>query len=496
LRKRRPKTPTGNQRIIMTISSAGVGSGLDVESIVAQLVALEKQPITKLQSDKTRLQTQLSNFGKLQSSLSTLRDAARKLFDAPTWNAVTAASSDTTAVGVTVNGTAAPSTLKVQPIELATAQQAASAAFANPQTVIGQGTLTIDLGNWNTAQTAFTQKAGSTSVTIAIGPEDNTLEKIRDKINAAKPGVSATIVNDITGSRLAITSSETGAANGFRIQVADTDGTGTDATGLSRLAFDPAGGAASMTRNQAGGDATALINGLTVTTASNTLVGVVDGVTLQLNKVLTATTASTISVTQDNESIRKSITDFATAYNDSIKFLREQTLYNADSKVAGSLQGDRTAVSMQQQLRTLISGTSGASTMYQRLADIGLDPQADGSLKVSTSKLDTALTHISDLKAMFSNVDDAVPGNNGLATQLRQFVDLALGSEGPLTSRQEGLRTRMTLNDKRQDQLEDRVALVEKRLRAQYTSLDTQMGKLSSLSNYMTQQLALLNRNS
>jgi flagellar hook-associated protein 2 len=153
-------------------------------------------------------------------------------------------------------------------------------------------------------------------------------------------------------------------------------------------------------------------------------------------------------------------------------------------------------VSMQQQLRTLISGTSGASTMYQRLADVGLDPQADGSLKVSTSKLDTALTHISDLKAMFSNVDEAVPGNNGLATQLRQFVDLALGSEGPLTSRQEGLRTRMTLNDKRQDQLEDRVALVEKRLRAQYTSLDTTMGKLSSLSNYMTQQLAMLNRNS
>lgn len=475
-----------------TISSIGIGSGLQSESIITQLVALERRPIELLQTEASKLDTRLSSFGKIQSYLDTLRSASRSLSDGSTWKAATATSGDTTAVGVKASSGSSPGSYAVQVNQLAALQMNASSALASPTTTVGQGTLTISIGRWADNLSSFTPKAGTTSVDITIGPGEDTLEKVRDKINNTSDlGVRASIVNDAGGSRLVLQSRATGAENGFRIQVADGDANNADNSGLSRLAYDPENAAAVSTRSQAGRNATATINGLAVESATNSLDNVLDGVSLTLGKVTTGPVDVTVS--RDTAAMKGSIDTFVKAYNDLVTMLRDQTKYVADSKSAGPLQGDRTAISILSQLRSAMSTSSSASSVFQRASDIGLSPQTDGTLKVTGSKLDAALGKLDDLQKFFATATD-VSTTNGLGDRLRQLTDRLLGTEGAIPSRQEGLRKLKSINGDRQQALEDRVAQTEKRLRAQYQALDTSMARLSSLQNYVSQQITNWNK--
>jgi flagellar hook-associated protein 2 len=475
------------------ISSAGIGSGLDVNSIVTQLMSLERRPIELLDASKAKLDAQLSGFGKLQSALGAVRDAARRLTDASSWKPTTVTSSDAAAVSAVSTGSTPPGNYAVAVTKLAAAQSGTTAVVPGPTAVVGTGTLTVEMGQWFTDPPDFTPNAGASSVSIAIGAEDNTLEKIRDKINAAGAGITASIVTDTTGSRLAIRSNETGVTNGFRIAVADDDGNPGDAAGLSRLAYDPKSGLSQMTEAQAASNAELTINNISINSASNTLTDVLDGLTVKVSRLTTGPVD--LSVARDTETIKKSITAFADAYNSLVKLMREQTAYNEGSKTAGTLQGDRTAVGLMSKLRTMIGSSSAATTAFSRLADIGLEPQRAGSLKVDGSKLDSALGRLDDLRNFFSR-DDTGTANDGFGIMLRQFADLTLGSEGILTTRQEGLRNRIEDIGERTAKLEDRLTLTEKRLRDQYTKLDSNMAALSGLQSYVAQQVTLWNKGS
>jgi flagellar hook-associated protein 2 len=475
-----------------TLSSIGIGSGIDANAIVSQLVALERRPIELLKTEASKIDARLSSFGRIQSSLDSLRSAARALTDTSTWRAASATSSDATAVGVTVSSGTSPGSYAVQVNALSAAQMNAASAVASPTTTIGEGTLTIDIGRWADDLSSFTPKVGSTQVQITIGPGEDTLDKIRDKINNTSGlGVRASIVNDASGSRLVLQSRQTGADNGFRIQVSDSDGVDTDNAGLSRLAYDPAGGAAVSTRSQAGRNAQATINGLVVESATNSLTNVIDGVSLTLGKVTTGPVDVTVS--RDTASMRKAIDGFVSAYNDVVKLVRDQTKYDAASNSAGTLQGDRTAIGLLGQLRLAVSGSSSASSVFGRASDIGLSIQTDGTIKVGSTKLDEAFGKLDELQSFFAAATD-LSSTNGLAYRLRLLTDRLLGSDGALPSRQEGLRQQKTNNSNRQQALEDRVALTEKRLRAQYQALDSSMAKLGNLSNYVSQQVNNWNR--
>src|SRR5580765_5176557 len=195
-----------------TVSSAGIGSGLDVNSIITQLMAIEQQPLTVLQTKATTIQSTVSEYGKIKSAISTMRDLASKL-------ASTGSSAGTYSVEVQ----------KLASVQtLATAVQPATAA-------LGGGTLHIELGTWGAGETSFTPKAGATAVDVTVAATD-TLADVRDKINASGAGVTALVMTDSTGSRLLIRSNATGAENGFRTTVADDDGGNADAAGLSTLA--------------------------------------------------------------------------------------------------------------------------------------------------------------------------------------------------------------------------------------------------------------------
>ena len=478
-----------------TISSAGIGSGLDVNSIVTQLMAVEKQPLTKLQTAAATMQTQLTAFGQLQSGVSALRDAAAPLFAATSFGVTNASSSDPTGVGATTAAGAVPGTYSIAVSSLSKTQTLVSASgqFAAATDTVGTGSLTIRLGAWNADQSSFTPKTGSADIVIPIGASESTLTGIRDKINAANAGVTATLVTDATGTRLALQSSTTGTENGFRVTVADDDANATDANGLSRLAYDPVAGAGRMTLAQAADNTQATINGIAVTSTSNSLAGVVDGLTFNLSKV--TTTPITVNVSRNTDSVKTLLSNFVTAYNQLNKFLAEATKYDPATKQAALLQGDGTAVAIQNQLHTMLSQKTGAST-FQTWSSIGVELQKDGSLRLNDTKVAAALQNLPELQKALATLDPDVPANNGLGKQFGAWADGLLSAAGALPGKAKSIQARIASNQKDQDAMTDRLELIEQRLRNQYTTLDSTMAKANALSKYVSQQIALWNKSS
>jgi len=477
-----------------SISSAGIGSGLDVNSIVSSLMAVEKQPLTKLQTVASTMQTKLSAFGQMQSFVSSFRDAAAQLQTASNYAITTATSSDATAVGATSTTTAIPGSYAVSVTALASTQSTVSASgqFTAGTDAVGTGSITISLGTWSTGQTSFTPKSGSTDVVIPVGASENTLAGIRDKINAANAGVSATLVTDANGARLALQSSATGASNGFRVSVTDDDGNNTDAAGLSRLAFDPPSSTVGTTLTQSAVNTRASINGIAVETTGSTLTNVVDGMTFNLSKV--TTTPVTVSVTRNTDSVKSLVTGFVASYNALASFLSDATSYDASTKTAALLQGDATTTGLQNQLRSMVAGAGKASTAFGTLSDIGLEFQKDGRLKINDTKLSAALVKLPELTKAMTNVDLTTPSNNGFAKTLTSWADGLLSSNGSLSGKTKSIQSQIASNQKDQDNLSDRLTAIEARIKAQYTALDTTMSNANALSKYVTQQITTWNK--
>ncbi|RTL43967.1 MAG: flagellar hook protein [Burkholderiales bacterium] len=477
-----------------TISSLGLGSGLDVESIITKLMAVEQQPINDINKRTDGLKTQLSTYGQIQSSLSSLRDAASKLTSPDTWAGTKATSSDTSAVTVTAGSGAAVTSASISVSQLAAAQTLASATFSSSTATVGQGSITIELGSWSTdanGATTFAAKSGATPVTINIGTGQDQLAQVRDQINAANAGVIAAVVTDATGSRLTLTSRNTGETNGFRVTVNDADGNSGDASGLSQLAYDPSTTVSQMSLSLPAANARAILNGLPISSESNSLASAIDG----LNIILLKTTPPvSISVSQDADAIKKAVTDFTTAYNAINQLLRSQTKYDAASKTAGPLQGDSTAVGLNNRLRGIAGGVTSLGGTLTRLADVGLAPGSDGNLPTAGAKLDKALANLADLKQFFMGVDKTDDSNSGFAVRIRSLVDQVLSIDGSVSAREKGIQDQIDSNNKNVDALSQRTASTEKRLRAQYAALDTKMSQLNNLSSYLTQQLAQLNK--
>ena len=477
-----------------TISSAGIGSGLDVSSIISSLMKVEQLPLTKLQTVASTMQTKLSAFGQMQSLASAFRDAATSLKKADAYKVTTAASSDATAVSSSSTTAAVPGSYAVSVTSLSSTQSTVgvSGQFSSGSDVVGTGSITISLGTWSTGQTAFTGKSGATDVVIPIDATSNTLTAIRDKINAANAGVSATIVTDASGARLAFQSSATGASNGFKVTVADDDTTNTDATGLSRLAFDPPSATAGMSLTQSAANTKATINGIAVETTGNTLTDVVDGMTFNLSKVTTSPV--TVTVTRNTDSVKTLITGFVASYNAFSSFLSSATQYNASTKTAALLQGDATTTSLQNQLRSVISQPGMASASFGTLSSMGLEFQKDGRLSINDTKLNAALAKLPDLATAMSNADTATPANDGFAKKIAAWADALLSTGGSITGKTKSIQSQIDANSKDQEKMSDRISAIEKRITAQYTALDTTMSNANALSKYVTQQITTWNK--
>jgi flagellar hook-associated protein 2 len=466
-----------------TISSPGIGSGLDVQGIVSQLVALEKAPLKQLQSQATAFQTKLSTYGTIKSQVAAMGEAAAKLSSNSGWNAITATSSNPTAIGVSAAAGAPATSFTMQVSQLAKAQSTASTAVLTGSN-IGSGSLTIQLGQWTDA----TFLGGSSVVNVAIADTD-TLSVIASKINDAGAGVSATVLRDASGERLLLRSRETGEANGFRITAADADGSNTDSNGLSGLAFD-ASNPAGQTLSQSGQNALATVNNVPISSASNRLADTLPGMTIQLQQITTQPVE--INVNTDLEAIKKNVQAFVDSYNTLNTTLASATRYDASTNKAGALQGDTTAVGLQNALRGMLRSATSSSP-FERLSDIGIEIMTGGQLEVKQAKLDAALSNLDGIKGLFT-AETADATTEGFGLKLRRFADGLLAAEGLVSNKTQGLQKSVDRNGQEQERVNDRANRVEMRLLQQYNAMDAAVGRLNGLNAFVSQQIALWNR--
>lgn len=385
------------------ISSLGVGSGLDLASIISGLVNAERAPTeNRLFFKEQNLTTELSAFGVLRSTLSLFQGSLSSLQSSTAFNAKKISISDDSIFSASAETSASPGSYAVEVTAIAQAQSLATnaaTAFADINDTVGTGTLTIQFGTTTTGPYSFTQDTSKATQTITVSAANNntTLSGLRDYINDNDFGVQAAIVNDGNGYRMLLTSESTGAQNSMQITVTgDGDGDDNDNSGLSQLAFN-ASAQSSIVQTVAAQDAALSINGLDITRETNTVSGAINGVTLNLLKADIGNTV-TLTVSEDYKQAQSSIKEFVETYNNMVTNLNTLTAYDAETGVAGVLIGDFTARSISNQLQNLISSAvSQLSGSIRSLADIGITTDAfTGTLKLDNSVLDDALKESPD----------------------------------------------------------------------------------------------------
>ena len=442
---------------------------MDINGIVTKLVALEKQPLSRLQQDAGLLQGKMSSVGQIKSQMSSLSDALTQLASVTGWNNQSVTPADDTSFRAAVTTAAANGSYAVQVTQLAKAQATISSVFTAP---LVRGQLTVDIG----AVKAGVFAADQPPVKIDVSQDDDTLDKIAAKINASGAGVTASVLSDASGQRLMMRSSATGQDHLFRIQ-ADP--------GLEVLAFDPAASsttasASAMGLAQAGLHAQATINGVQVSSSTNTYDGGIAGLSLQFKQVSAAPVEITIA--QDTANVKNAINDMVKAYNTLTTTFASLVKYDAGTKTSGPFQGDTTITSIQFALRRLISapGPDGK----QRISDMGVKFQSDGTLSVDDAKLTNLLaSQWGSTKNFFTDA------THGFAVKLKNFADGILGTKGALTNKSDSLQKLLNKNTNDQSAVNDRAARVEVDLRRQYNALDSKLGELNALSSYVTQQV-------
>lgn len=375
-------------------SSTGVGSGLPIEKLVTQLVAAERAPSeTRLNNQQQRLEEDLSGLGKFKSAMSGLQDSLEGLSDYSSFNAVSATSSDEAVATASASEETAAGSYDVQVDQLATAHRLASPAgeYGSSSDVVGTGELTFQFGTYNDDKSSFTVNPDRASQTLTIDSSNNTLGDIRDTINDADMGVQASLVDDGNGPRLTLSSENTGSDQAIRLSVNDTgDGTLGDGSGLSRLAYTPDTGNSNLEETRTAQDAEAVVEGIDVTSSENTLEGVIDGMSVDLQ----STGNTTIDVSRDTEGVREEIQGFVDSYNEFMNTANNLTQWSTDEENRGPLSGDSTARMAVNTLQDmLVDRVEGVKGPYSTLTELGLNTNRDGTLTVDEARLDEALTN-------------------------------------------------------------------------------------------------------
>ncbi|MBC8212801.1 MAG: flagellar filament capping protein FliD [Gammaproteobacteria bacterium] len=392
-----------------SISSLGIGSGLDLSSIVTGLVAAERTPAeNRLDAKDQSISTELSAFGVLRSSLALFQGSLNSLRTDSIYNAKSVSNSDSSVFTTSATNNADIAAYNVEVTALAKAHALASnpaTAFSTVNDTIGTGTLSIRFGTTTIGPYGFTADTSKATQTITVSTANNntTLSGLRDYINANDFGVKAAIVNDGSGFRMTLLSESTGASNSMEISVSgDGDGNQLDNAGLSQLAFN-AGAQSSAIQTVAAQDAALSINGLDITRDTNTVTGAIDGVTMNLLKADAGNIVS-VNVSEKNDGVKSAVEGFVESYNGLVTTINSLTSFNASTSEAGILIGDFTVRSISNQLRSVMSSAvDQLSGNIRSLNDIGLKTQADGSLALDSTKLEAALAdNPADIQALFT----------------------------------------------------------------------------------------------
>jgi flagellar hook-associated protein 2 len=443
----------------MNLSSPGIGSGIDVKTIISQLMSVEQQPLVALNADSVALKAQISAYGSLKSAVSSFRDAVQNLGDLSKFKVYSATSSDADVVASTADSTAARGTYNLQINRIAENHRMATGA-----TFADTGTTAIGADG-----DKMSVNVGGSAFEIAFGGK--TLSQIRDAINAStdNPGVTASILKDDTGYHLSLSANETGSNHALSVNYS-----GADPFNFQTLNSDRDGSGGFTAQDL---DASLKLEGqFDITSSSNSLTDAIQGVTLTLKQAGTVT----LKVDRDTAAVQQSVSNLAQAYS---------SLISTMDKMGGDvLKGDKVVLlNLESQLRGTLNARSNTAGSFENVFQIGLSTQKDGTLEVNSTAIGNALA--SDFDGVANLFADPV---NGVAKRLLSLADSFLATGGPLDGRSQGLDNEVRLNEQKIATMQTRLDSIQLRYTQQYNALDQLVANLTQTGNLLTQQLASL----
>jgi len=451
-----------------TITSAGVGSGIDLESIIEATISAERTvKESQLNEREINYTTQLSGVGTFKSALDSFNDVLAKLGDAETYNSrivsfTNSLEESEQAFEVEVGSSMQSGDFSVEILQLAKGSKVQSAALGSAEDTLGAGNLTFN--------------AGDNEFTIAVESTD-TLEDIRNKINKASEnfGVSANIVNSDSGAVLTFSSAISGSGNTLSV-TADDDS-------LSSIATNSPSGVAGLSVQQAAQDANALINGQSVSSSTNELKDKIQGTTLTLKSETAQPQEFSVSV--DEDIVKETLTEFVDAYN-SLK----GTLDSLSNSSSGLLASDSTIRTMEQQLQRIFTNELGGTTDIQSLMEIGISFNREGEMEISSLGIGSLQSGEELLNSTISDKYSALQSffsdDDGLVQKVDGLVELYTGSDGSLIKREQSLNESLETIETDRDALDERLANLEASLRSQYAALDSVMAQYQTSSSYIS----------
>ncbi|MCW4150584.1 flagellar filament capping protein FliD [Halomonas sp. 18H] len=437
------------------ISSLGIGSGLDLNGLLDQLEDAEREKLVPIEQQVETENTKISAYGQLESALSEFQDSASALADGSLFESLSTNVSGES-VGAAADETAMPGSYNITVDTLATRGTLASEGVDDAEAAL------------TTAAQDMTFAFGDGSETTVAIAADSSMEDIRDAINADEnAGVNATIINDGTQDRLALSSRETGA----------------DAS-ISNFSFSDAAPFAADTANtlQDGTDAALNVNGIDITSPTNQVEGAIQGVTLNLQ----SEGDSTVAVEQDTLAVREAVTSFVDSYNALKESTGELTNFNQETGQAGPLNGDSTVRTVESRMRSVLSGgVAQEGDGFSMLSQVGISLEVDGTLSLDNDKLNDVVANDQQaLSEFFAGSDD----NPGLAGQVNTAVDQMLSSNGTVSGAISGSESRIESLGDRYTSMEQSIGQTIDRYRTQFGQLDGMIAEMNQTSNYLTQQ--------
>ncbi|WP_341582242.1 flagellar filament capping protein FliD [Marinobacter metalliresistant] len=460
-----------------SITSLGAGSGIFSNDLVDQLINADRKPAElRLDQKQQRTELALSAFGKIKSSLEGIKAPLDALAKPGGLQAFSGSSSSEGVATVSVDpATAGRGSYSLNVTQLAQAQSVASAPGVytdSDTTTVGTGTLTLNVGG--------------VSADITVDGSNNTLDGLAAAINEANAGVSAGVVDTGSGFRLVMTADESGQANAIQVSVADDDGNQTDTSGLSQFVFD--GTTSNMEETVQARDALMEINGIAVSRSTNTVEGVVEGLTFDLKSVGT----SSIKVEQDSTVVAERVQEFVGKFNALQDAIKQVSGYNAETGRGGVLNGDSALRSLQSDLRSILTSVPAnmEGSPVRILADAGITTNpSTGKLDFDQAKFTEQLE--SNPEAV-NNLFAGEGGAGGIAERATELVTQFLSSNGTLSTRTDGLNQTLSQIQDERDQLDLRLDTLRERLVKQFSAADSLISQLQSTGNYVAQQLGAI----
>lgn len=472
--------------MVSAISSAG-SSGIDVNAVVKALMDVERIPITKLNAKESADKAKISAYGAIKGYASSFQSSVKALLSSSSSSAFStfkATSSDTTTLSASASSTAAAGTYAVSVTTLAQSQKLVAVGQTTKTTAISDGvatTITFDFGTISGGTLSGGAYTGATFTSNGAGTHDvvidgtnNTLEGIRNAINAGKFGVTASIVNDGSGTpyRLTLSSDKSGVSNSIKITTSGGDGTIN-----TLLGHDPGAVPASQHLNQtvASQNAVFTVNGVSITKTSNTVSDAIEGVSLTLSK---EASSANLTVVRDSTAVIDAVKNFVKSYNDLYGAAKTNSAYKANQV----LEGDSTLRSIMSGLRSIASGVVTGGTLAN-FYEVGVTFTAAGVMQFDSAKLDGALaTNIEDVTNLFNATD-------GYATKFDAYATTTIGLGGTISTRLTNIEDRIKRIGLDRDALEVRMKRLEQNYRAQFSNLNILLSSMSQTSSYLSQQL-------